>query len=165
MINQLYSVLQQSFSLLQKHSLPQQKDDFNAFCNWLNQQGSHLQYVELAEYYDNGLEQCLLLQQHDVDIDALQNKIDVDIATVLSSQDQVLEQDQQERYIDLCDTAFDSLFDNIKAVADPIGLKLLVVMREHPYWMVVPNRDEQVQKLIQAFNYVFAKDKMFLVEH
>lgn len=164
MINQLYSALQQSFSPLQVVNLPQQQDDFNEFCNWLNHHGSNLQYVELKEYYDNGIEQCLLLQQYQVDIDALQNKIEAEIEAAFPDEAEEIE-NVEDQYIDFYDTAFDTLFDNIKVVADSLGLKLLVIVRENPYWMVVPNHEENIQQIIQAFNHVFAKDDLFLVEH
>lgn len=162
MINQLYSTLKQSFRPLETAHLPEQKDDFETLCDWLNQQGSNLQYVELKQYFDNGLEDCQLFQQHHVDISVLQEKIDHDIEAALPDEDQ---EDECDQAIDFYDTVFDTLFDNIKAVADPLGLKLLVVVRENPYWMVVPNHDEKIQKLIQSFNSIFAKDNLFLVEH
>lgn len=108
------------------------------------------------------MEDCQLFQQHQVDISALQEKIDHDIEAALPDEDQ---EDECDQAIDFYDTVFDTLFDNIKAVADPLGLKLLVVVRENPYWMVVPNHDEKIQKLIQSFNFIFAKDNLFLVEH
>ena len=48
-----------------------------------------------------------------------------------------------------------ALFNNIKNSIKDKHLKLFVVIRENPYWFVLPDNSDKNQKIIDAFNQVF----------
>ncbi|MEJ5137061.1 MULTISPECIES: hypothetical protein [Acinetobacter] len=158
MSQKIYSLLQHLIPELNAQKIPQDTK-FYSFSEWLNQQHDFLHYIELKEYYDNGVEDDFYFNQHNIDTEQLQNEIEVAIAEVF---DQYDEEDDEVSFDDQMDTMQQTeeiIFDKIKLVANQYQLSLLVIYRENPYWMLVPSQDEQqLNQIVDAFNDAFNDD-------
>ncbi len=79
MSQNIYELLQAIIPELAQQDLPENLEQFTIFRDWLNQTHSYLQYVEIKEFDDNGIEDNQLFKQKDVDVQALQSKIQNDV--------------------------------------------------------------------------------------
>ncbi|USA47059.1 hypothetical protein NDN11_02695 [Acinetobacter sp. C26M] len=153
MTTALYSLCQQVFPELVQVPYPIHTQDFYQFINWVNTLHSNIQYVELKEYYDNDTNKCYQLQQTQVDIEQLNNRIEVEVEQLFAEYADSTPEQQNET--DFAEHIYSILFDNIYAVAEQHGLALLLISNENPYWMLVPDQPEQIKQLIEAFNTTF----------
>ncbi|AWL28804.1 hypothetical protein DJ533_09595 [Acinetobacter defluvii] len=158
MTKNIYAIFQDIFPELKQQTLPEDLNEFSVFCDWLNQEHSFIQYVEIKEYYDNGIDESTMFQQKQVDTEALNQAIEETVDELFES----LDEDQLEDYeahFEIEEKIEEILFDQIKTFAEQKQLSLLVIFRENPYWLVVPSQDEsQLQQIVDAFNQHFAQD-------
>lgn len=149
----IYQLLQNIIPEL-KAEIPKQMNDFNAFSDWLNKSNNYMQYVELKEFYDNGIEDNEFLKLKHVNTQALQVKVQSDVGELYERLDESMDDRiEVEQQIE------DILFDNIKTVAQDHQLSLLVIFRENPYWMLLPTQDERVlDQIVDVFNQTFNTD-------
>ncbi len=155
----LYTLCQQVFPELATSAAPHKPNDFHQFIDWVNSQYSNIQYVELKQYYDNGTDECHQLQQTKVDIEQLNNRIEEEIEQLFAEDDNSDSDAQDEP--DVTEHIYAILFDNIYTVAEQHGLALLLISNENPYWMLVPDQDEQINRLIKAFNQTFTDVELY----
>lgn len=159
MTTTLYPLCQQVFPELTQVPHPAHAHDFHQFINWVNTLHSNIQYVELKEYYDNDTDKCYQLQQAQVDIEQLNNRIEAEVEQVFAEYAESAPEQQNE--IDFAEHIYAILFDNIYAVAEQHGLALLLISNENPYWMLVPDQTEQINHLIEAFNATFSDVELY----
>ncbi|WHP05073.1 MULTISPECIES: hypothetical protein [Acinetobacter] len=155
----LYTLCQQVFPELATSPIPRDLHAFHQFIDWVNSQYSNIQYVELKQYYDNGTDECHQLQQAKVDIEQLNNRIEEEIEQLFAEDDNSDSDAQDEP--DVTEHIYAILFDNIYAVAEQHGLALLLISNENPYWMLVPDQAEQINRLIEAFNQTFTDVELY----
>lgn len=156
----IYSLLQEIIPELQAQPIPQD-DDFDSFSEWVNTSINLFHYIELKEYYDNGIEDNYYLIQHKVDIQSLQNAIEADVSEAFDEADDDVENDDFnfEDQKDAFERVEQIIFDQIKDIATPFHLTLIVVYRENPYWLLVPTEDDQqLNQIVDAFNDAFNQD-------
>ncbi|WP_173910953.1 hypothetical protein [Acinetobacter sp. Marseille-Q1618] len=158
MTKNIYAIFQDIFPELKQQTLPEDLNEFSIFCDWLNQEHSFIQYVEIKEYYDNGIDESTIFQQKQVDTEALNQAIEETVDELFDSLDEDQLEDYEARF-EIEEKIEEILFDQIKTFAAQKQLSLLVVFRENPYWLVVPSQDEsQLQQIADAFNQHFAQD-------
>ncbi|TCM61428.1 hypothetical protein EC844_12826 [Acinetobacter calcoaceticus] len=161
--NEIYHLLQASLPELKKQSIPQDSQDFAHFRDWMNEHHAYMGYVEIKEFYDNGIADSEVLKNAQVDTAALENKIGQDVHKVW---DKYSEDDfenlsiseQMDLNLEIDYEVEKALFNNIKHAAEEKNLKLFVVNRENPYWFVLPNHPDHNQNIVNAFNQVFEDD-------
>lgn len=161
---EIYYLLQEALPELKKQPIPQDSQDFANFRDWMNENHIYMQYVEIKEFYDNGISDSEILQNAQVDTKALEEKIGTDINQIIAKYGDKYTEDDFEKLSS--DEQFDirieldyeieqALFNNIKNFIKDNNLKLFVVIRENPYWFVLPDNPDKNQKIIDAFNQVF----------
>lgn len=160
--DEIYYLLQEALPELKKQEIPQNSQEFTNFRDWLNEHHSYMQYVETKEFYDNGISDSEILKDVHIDTAALEKKIGQDVQQVLKEYTEAdfekLSIDEQfDITIGLDYEVENALFSNIKKVAEEKNLKLFVVVRENPYWFVLPNDPDKNKKIVDAFNQVFAE--------
>ena len=162
MTQNIYEIFQEIFPELKQQAVPEDLTEFTVFRDWLNQDHSFIQYVEIKEYEDNGIDQSTVFQQKQVDIEALNQAIEDDVGVLYDS----LDEDQfdsgyaYQAQFEIEQKVEEILFDQIKRVAEQKQLTLLVIFRENPYWLVVPTQDEaQLQQIVEVFNQSFAQNE------
>lgn len=160
MTQNIYEIFQEIFPELKQQDLPDDLTEFTTFRDWLNQDHSFIQYVEIKEYEDNGINESTVFQQKQVDAEALNQAIENEIDIFFESFEYEDEDDaddievQQQKVEEI-------LFDQIKLFAEQKQLSLLVIFRENPYWLVVPTQDElQLQRIVDVFNQSFKRDDL-----
>lgn len=90
MTKNIYEIFQGIFPELKQQTLPEDLTEFTVFRDWLNQDHSFIQYVEIKEYDINGINKSTIFKQKQVDIEALNQAIDTDVGMLFDS----LEEDQ-----------------------------------------------------------------------
>ena len=161
---EIYYLLQEALPELKKQTIPQDSQDFANFRDWMNEHHAYMQYVEIKEFYDNGISDSEILKNAQIDTKALEKKIGADVNQIIAKYgDKYTEDDFEKLSID---EQFDirieldyeieqALFNNIKNSIKEKHLKLFVVIRENPYWFVLPDNPNKNQNIIDAFNQVF----------
>ena len=161
---EIYYLLQETLPELKKQPIPQDSQDFANFRDWMNEHHAYMQYVEIKEFYDNGISDSEILKHAQIDTKALEKKIGADVNQIIAKYgDKYTEDDFEKLSID---EQFDiqieldyeieqALFNNIKNSIKDKHLKLFVVIRENPYWFVLPDNPNKNQNIIDAFNQVF----------
>ena len=161
---EIYYLLQETLPELKKQPIPQDSQDFANFRDWMNEHHAYMQYVEIKEFYDNGISDSEILQHAQIDTKALEKKIGADVNQIIAKYGDKYTEDEFEKLS--IDEQFDSrieldyeieqaLFNNIKNSIKDKHLKLFVVIRENPYWFVLPDNPNKNQNIIDAFNQVF----------
>ncbi len=161
MTQKIYETFQEIFPELKQQTLPEDLTEFTVFENWVNQDYSFIQYVEIKEYDINGINDSTVFKQKQVDIEALNQAIDTDVGVLFDSleEDQFDEDYDFEARFEIEQKVEEILFDQIKHFAEQKQLTLLVIFRENPYWLLVPSQDElQLQKIVNEFNQCFGQD-------
>ena len=161
---EIYYLLQEALPELKKQTIPQDSQDFANFRDWMNEHHAYMQYVELKEFYDNGISDSEILKHAQIDTKALEKKIGADVNQIIAKYGDKYTEDEFEKLS--IDEQFDirieldyeieqALFNNIKNSIKDKHLKLFVVIRENPYWFVLPDNPNKNQNIIDAFNQVF----------
>ena len=164
MSQNIYELLQAIIPELAQQDLPENLEQFTIFRDWLNQTYSYLQYVEIKEFDDNGIEDNQLFKQKDVDVQALQSKIQNDVWALYEQVGEEMDDMQDvdafmNKRIEVEQKVEDILFDHIKVVAEANALSLWVIIRENPYWLLVPCQDMNVlENIVDVFNQTFNMD-------
>lgn len=159
----IYQVLTDVLPELKKQKIPLQYKEFVSFRDWMNEQHQYMQYVEIKEYFDNGITESEILKNAQVDTERLEAKIEQDVEQIrgqyTEEQFEALSSEQQfDLNIAIDETIEKALFEDIKRAAEEKNLKLFVVERENPYWFVLPNHPDKNQKIVDAFNQAFAEE-------
>lgn len=158
MSQRIYQILQELIPEL-KQQTPVENGDFTDFSAWINQFIELLHYIELKEYYDNGIEENFYFKKFNVNTQQLNNDIDQQLSNLFEQSEEGFEEDSFDQEIDLMEHTETILFDNIKKVADEHQLSLLVVYRENPYWLLVPSQNQQqLEMMVEEFNQAFNDD-------
>jgi len=161
---EIYYLLQETLPELKKQPIPQDSQDFANFRDWMNEHHAYMQYVEIKEFYDNGISDSEILKHAQIDTKALEKKIGADVNQIIAKYGDKYTEDEFEKLS--IDEQFDirieldyeieqALFNNIKNSIKDKHLKLFVVIRENPYWFVLPDNPNKNQNIIDAFNQVF----------
>ena len=161
---EIYSLLQEALPELKKQPISQDSQDFANFFDWMNEHHDYMQYVEIKEFYENGISDSEILKNAQIDTEALEKKIGADVNQIIAKYSDKYKEDDFEKLS--IDEQFDiqieldyeieqALFNNIKNSIKEKNLKLFVVSRENPYWFVLPDNLDKNQKIIDAFNQVF----------
>ena len=161
---EIYYLLQEALPELKKQTIPQDSQDFANFRDWMNEHHAYMQYVEIKEFYDNGISDSEILKNAQIDTEALEKKIGADVNQIIAKYGDKYTEDEFEKLS--IDEQFDirieldyeieqALFNNIKNSIKDKHLKLFVVIRENPYWFVLPDNPNKNQNIIDAFNQVF----------
>ena len=164
MSQNIYELLQAIIPELAQQDLPENLEQFTIFRDWLNQTHSYLQYVEIKEFDDNGIEDNQLFKQKDVDVQALQSKIQNDVWALYEQVGEEMDDMQDvdafmNKRIEVEQKVEDILFDHIKVVAEANALSLWVIIRENPYWLLVPCQDMNVlENIVDVFNQTLNMD-------
>ena len=156
----IYNIFQQVIPELKLQNIPH-GDDFEDFSEWMNESNQLFHYIELKEYYDNGIEDNFYLNQFKVNVDQLQNEIEADVSEIFDHVDEDVEDDDYDLdgQMDALEQVEEIIFDKIKSVAVQHQLTLIVIYRENPYWLLVPTQDEeQLDQIVDTFNGVFNAD-------
>lgn len=159
----IYPLFQQAIPELKRQPLPENTQDFEVLRDWLNENLNFIQYVELKEYYDNGIEDAELLKRANIDTSALAESVDEAFEQHIFSTNEDRDEGEYSEDEDLEEMAFDLLFDTINEGLNGTGLKLFVVVRENPYWFVLSDRAELNQQILDAFNQTFADQDLTLM--
>ena len=143
-----------------------ESSDFEGFSAWINQSVGLLHYIELKEYFDNGVEDNYYFKKFNVNTEQVQADIEQETAILFERFEADSDTDSQEGFEDAFDAQIDVMeqteniiFDKIQAVASAYQLFLLVVYRENPYWLLVPTtNEEELSLIVKAFNQAFNDD-------
>lgn len=137
-------------------------EDFEDFSAWINQSVELLHYIELKEYYDNGIEEDYYFNTLNVDTQQLQTEIEQETSILFEQFENNDDMDPEEGFdaqIDIMEQTETIIFDKIQAVASVHGLSLLVIYRENPYWLLVPTTNEsELDLIVETFNQAFNQD-------
>ena len=158
----IYRLFQQAVPELKQQALPENTQDFEVFHDWLNENLNFIQYVDLKEYYDNGIEDAELLKRANINTSALAETVDQAFEQYIFSPNEDRDEGEYSEDEDLEKMAFELLFDTIHEGLDGIDLKLFVVIGENPYWFVLPDQAELNQQIIDSFNQTFADQDLTL---
>ncbi|MDQ9022374.1 hypothetical protein RFI02_14800 [Acinetobacter sichuanensis] len=159
MTQNIYEIFQEIISELKQQDLPEDLTEFTVFRDWLNQTHSFIQYVEIKEYDANGIDDSTVFQQKQVDIEALNQAIDIEVGVLFDSLQEDQFENSHEAHFEIEQKVEEILFDQIKLFAEQKQLSLLVIFRVNPYWLVVPTQDElQLQRIVDVFNQSFKND-------
>lgn len=158
----IYQLLQDAIPQLQVQLPPSTSGDLHQLYDWINQQHTFMHYVELKEFEDNGIEYNYYFKKYQVDTDALQADIYASIEHVFAefaAEDLEIDADANA-YINariLMDEQVEEIvFDHIHRCATQHQLKLLIIVRENPYWLLIPNmKQEFIDQLVGEFNQNF----------
>lgn len=157
MSQKIYSLLQSLIPEL-KQPLESEQDDFYYFRDWLNQDAEYFHYIELNEYFDNGINENEFFKKLNVNVKQLNKDIDQHISNLFEPS-QAFGEVTFDTEIDHLEQIEKILFDQIKKVAVEHKLSLLVVYRENPYWLVLPSQNQhQLEMIVQYFNQAFNDD-------
>lgn len=161
MTQNIYEIFQEVFPELKQQDLPDDLTEFTTFRDWLNQDHSFIQYVEIKEYEDNGINESTVFQQKQVNAEALNQAIENEIDIFFESFEYE-DEDEDAGDIEVQQQKVEAiLFDQIKLFAEQKQLSLLVIFRENPHWLVVPTQDElQLQRIVDVFNQSFKRDDL-----
>lgn len=157
MSQNIYTLFQDIFPELAQQDLPEDLEQFTIFDDWLNQTHSYLQYVEIKEFDNNEIKYSRVLQQNNVDVVRLQQDIVSQVEDYFLSFDEDEDEDLDlEARIEMDEKVEEILFDTIKQYAEQHQLQLLVIARENPYWMVLPQQNAQtLDEIVSCFNQTF----------
>mgnify|MGYP003483218859 CR=1 FL=1 len=161
---EIYYLLQEALPELKKQTIPQDSQDFANFRDWMNEHHAYMQYVEIKEFYDNGISDSEILKHAQIDTKALEKKIGADVNQIIAKYGDKYTEDEFEKLS--IDEQFDiqieldyeieqALFNNIKNSIKDKHLKLFVVIRENPYWFVLPDNSDKNQKLLEERDICF----------
>lgn len=157
----IYKTLQKLVPEL-NHSIPSDSNSLEDFSAWINQKFEIFHYIELTEYFDNGIEDDFFFKRFNVNAEQLQGKIETEIAILFEHSDEDYNtnlEDSFEEQIDVIEQTENILFDNIRLAASQHKLSLLVVYRENPYWLLVPTTNEdELNQIVDEFNQAFNDD-------
>ena len=158
MSKNIYSLVQSLIPEL-KQPLESEQADFDYFRDWLNQDAEYFHYIELKEYFDNGIDENYYFKKFDVNTQQLNHDIDQQLSNLFEQNEEGFEQALFDQEMDLMEHTETILFDNIKKVAEEHQLSLLVVYRENPYWLLLPTQNQQqLEMIVQEFNQAFNDD-------
>lgn len=150
----IYNILKKIIPELSSQKVPQ-SDDFEDFNEWMNESNQLFHYIELKEYYDNGIEDNYYFNQFKVDVESLQNEIEAEVSELFEHFDEDVEDDDfdLDGQMDAMERTEEIIFDKIKNVATQHKLSLIVIYRENPFWLLVPTQDEeQLNQIVDTFN-------------
>ncbi|TCM68349.1 hypothetical protein EC844_10552 [Acinetobacter calcoaceticus] len=158
----IYQLLRMVLPGLDRQPLPILTDDFCAFSQWINHQYKFLHTLQLKAYYDNGIADDYFFQHFKLDRHALQIEIAETMNSIFEDLDQTaLDPSTDINYyidarISMDQQVEDIVFDQIQRAAAQFDLKLLVIIRENPYWLLVPAADQVlIDMIVTAFNQCF----------
>lgn len=138
--------------------------EFNSFFDWMNVDIALCHYIELTEFYDNGISENFYFQQFGVDTEQLQNQIQEDVLSLYNPSEDSIEIDLSasideyflDSQIDIMERSEKIIFDHIQVIAQQYQLSLLVIYRENPYWLLIPTQDqEKLNVIVEEFNQAF----------
>lgn len=133
-------------------------NDFDDFSEWINEKNQLFHYIELKEYYDNGIEDNFYFNKLNVDTEQLQANIDAEISQLVEN----FEDDGEFSFddgTDMMEKTEEIIFDTIKNMANQHQLSLLVIHRENPYWLLVPTQNQKIlNEIVETFNQIFNID-------
>jgi len=161
----IYQLLQAAIPALQTQVVPAQQGDLYQLYVWINQTHSFMHYIELKAFADNGIEYNYYFKSFAVDHSLVQNEILTTIETVFADLDQSSLEigDDFNAYIEarisMDEQVEEIIFDHIQKYAAQHQLKLLVIVRENPYWMLLPSQNQDlIDQIVTTFNQHFCAD-------
>lgn len=162
----IFKILQKWFPVLEHQDIPKKKHRriFQQYLAWIavEQVSQHVMVVDAENPYENGLEQCAILQQMNVDIALLQQAIRQKTMPLYEHYEK--HKAVIGKYYCVNDQVFDLIFEEIDAVLKAQNFELLFVYAEKTYWMIVPNDDVKIHKFCKSFTKQF-KAEGISIEH
>lgn len=144
---------------------PTVTNDFDQFYAWINSKNSNLHKLVFEEFYENKIDECKPLLDAGVDTVKLQNHINQNIEKINSGYSSADNMDDYEGDIlNIEDRYHDAFFLPLQQIAQEYNLTTLVVSGNDPYWIILPNQQEQIVKLIDAFNLAFKDEGLEMSE-
>lgn len=131
------------------------------FYAWFNQDGTYLHYMELKEFWVNGVDNNAILRALGIDGTAVQAQIDAQIDVIMEDCDDEYLPDGRM----LIEVVENAIYDGVLAATPQGQYCVLRVLRENPYWLLAPNDTVKVDAFIQAFNETFNDGDMLMVRH
>ncbi|WP_228145778.1 hypothetical protein [Acinetobacter sp. ANC 5054] len=120
----------------------------------------------MSDYRQNGIAECHRLQQLKIDLNELNNEIEAEMSTfqqMYEESDQEIDPEPAHAYD--FEFTYNVIFNNIKMFIEPYDLALLVIERENPYWLLVPNSEESIDCIMTNFNDIFGNEEpMVLID-
>ncbi|SPL69032.1 hypothetical protein [Acinetobacter stercoris] len=157
MKSELFETFRIIFPELRNYEEPGDLSDLEELYDWLNTEVSNIQQIDIANYRDNGIDECdQLNNRHHVDIEALKSKIELDIRSYYQRyKEGDEEQDLDHMYSNDEQFTLDAILKNLKDVAENYNLTLFVIYAEDPYWLLVPTDNELNEQLLTVFNDIY----------
>ena len=94
---EIYYLLQEALPELKKQTIPQDSQDFANFRDWMNEHHAYMQYVEIKEFYDNGISDSEILKHAQIDTKALEKKIGADVNQIIAKYGDKYTEDEFEK--------------------------------------------------------------------
>ena len=94
---EIYYLLQEALPELKKQTIPQDSQDFANFRDWMNEHHAYMQYVEIKEFYDNGISDSEILKNAQIDTEALEKKIGADVNQIIAKYGDKYTEDEFEK--------------------------------------------------------------------
>ena len=94
---EIYYLLQEVLPELKKQTIPQDSQDFANFRDWMNEHHAYMQYVEIKEFYDNGISDSEILKHAQIDTKALEKKIGADVNQIIAKYGDKYTEDEFEK--------------------------------------------------------------------
>lgn len=162
----IFKILQKWFPVLEQQDIPKKKHRriFQQYLVWISAEpvNQYVMMVDAENPYENGLEQCAILQQMKIDIAVLQQEIRQKTMPLYEHYEK--HKAVIGKYYSVNDQVFDLIFEEIYMLLKAQNFELLFVYAEKTYWMIVPNDDVKIYKFCKSFTKQF-KDEGVSIEH
>ncbi len=167
----IYQLLQTWFPELELLKIPKKKmrRDFETFYYWLSPQDisepateddlreykyrGYFLSIDRDQHFDNGIETCALFQDSNVDVDAIQNRIELRTAPLF---------EHFEKYKDLIGNfyalhshVYDIVLEEIYNEVRKQGYRMLLIYASEQIWMAVPDQPKKIQQFMKLFRKQF----------
>ncbi|RZG75596.1 hypothetical protein EXU29_01685 [Acinetobacter wuhouensis] len=167
----IYQLLQAWFPELESLKIPKKKmrRDFETFYYWLSPQDiteptteddlqeykyrGYFLSIDRDQHFDNGIEVCALFQDLNVDVEAIQNRIELRTAPLF---------EHYEKYKDLIGNfyalrshVYDIVLEEIYNEVRKHGYRMLLIYASEQIWMAVPDQQKKIAQFIKLFRKQF----------
>lgn len=167
----IYQLLQEWYPELESLKIPNKKfrRNFNNFCEWLSpkrieqpvgedgvQEYKYRGYflsIDRNQHFENGIENCALFQDLNVDVNEIQNRIELRTEPLF---------EHFEKYKDLIGNfyalrshVYDIVLEEIYNEVIKHGYRMLLIYAADQTWMAVPDDAKKIDKFITLFRNQF----------
>ena len=166
----IFKILQGWFPLLKQRKIPKKKcrTNFQQFLAWIasekvaQHEHAYLMSVDSENPYENGLEQCAMLQHINIDMGLTQQEIRKRTTPLYKHYE--THKAVIGKYYNVNAHVFDIVFEEIYNFLKSQNYELLIIYADTAYWMAVPDEDVKIHKFCKSFSKQF-KDEGICIEH